>query len=365
LLPEDYDHLVAAGERAWGSLRGAHVFMTGATGIVGIWLLEAIVRANATLGLNVEVTVFARSPGAFAARAPHLTSRHVHFIEGDILQMPALPGGVTHVVHAAAQSWIAGETPSRLATVRTIVDGTRNVLEAAAAARVGRFLYVSTGSIYGRHRTSATGPVTEQERSGPLVTDDNIDHDESKRMAEALCVLYFREYGLPIVIGRLFGVVGPHLPLDAHFAIGNFIRDALRGGPIRVNGDGTPVRSYLYLADAAVWLWTLLAFGRAGEPYNVGSEQALSVAEAARIVAGEVHPTPDVLIAKPASPGSPLSFMVPSTARARHEMGLVTHLELAEAVRRTLLWRRQCEGGTAQSTTAGASATGPRMETNR
>jgi dTDP-glucose 4,6-dehydratase len=131
------------------------------------------------------------------------------------------------------------------------------------------------------------------------------------------------------------------LPLHLNFAIGNFIRDALGGGPLRVAGDGTPYRSYLYAADLAVWLWTILLRGKTAHPYNVGSPHALTIAELARMVVRTVAPGISIEIAGHAAPGSLPSRYVPCTLRAQEELGLRPQIAVEEGIRRMAAWYRQ------------------------
>jgi dTDP-glucose 4,6-dehydratase len=128
------------------------------------------------------------------------------------------------------------------------------------------------------------------------------------------------------------------MQLDTHFAIGNFIADALRGGPIMVKGDGSPFRSYLYASDLAVWLWTMLFKGQSGRAYNVGSEDALNIAALAGEVAAAGSQKVDIKIASSPAPGTPVHRYVPSTARAREELGLAAEISFREAIRRTCVW---------------------------
>src|SRR5205814_247898 len=117
-------------------------------------------------------------------------------------------------------------------------------------------------------------------------------------------------------IARCFAFVGPHLPLDAHFAIGNFIRDAMNGTAIRVQGDGTPHRSYLYSADLAIWLWNLLFLGPSGRACNVGSGTELSIANVASLVAACGEKAGEVEIAQHLAKGGYPKRYVPDVSYA-------------------------------------------------
>jgi dTDP-glucose 4,6-dehydratase len=219
----------------------------------------------------------------------------------------------------------------------TIVEGTRRVLDVAIQSGAQKFLLTSSGAVYGAQPPELS-QVGEEYSGAPDSLDIRSAYGAGKRAAEYLCCAYQERYNLNVTVARGFAFVGPHLPLEIHFAIGNFLRDAMRGGPIKINGDGTPLRSYLYAADLAVWLWEILLRGKAGRAYNVGSDEAVSILEAARVVASCFDPQPQVVIAQEAKAGVLPSRYVPSTLRAREELGLQQHIELREAIRRTVDW---------------------------
>jgi dTDP-glucose 4,6-dehydratase len=169
--------------------------------------------------------------------------------------------------------------------------------------------------------------------------EPNSAYGEGKRAGELLCSIAHKEHGLETTIARCFAFVGPHLPLDAHFAIGNFIRDAMKGEPIKVK-DGTPYRSYLYAADLAIWLWTILFKGDACHPYNVGSDQEITIAELAQIVASALGGS----VASSTSPlkfRSPVTRYVPYVSRIGKELGLATAIKLSDSLQRVAVWLRQ------------------------
>jgi dTDP-glucose 4,6-dehydratase len=335
LHPQDLDHVLKHTAGLWEALRGRRLFITGGTGFFGIWLAESFLHANERLDLGAKALLLSRDPGGFLRRAPHLAGRTaIAFLEGDMGRFAFPRGTFACVVHAATET-VRGQDP--LEIFERNVDGTRRVLEFARRAGAARLLFTSSGAVYGRQPPDL--PLLSEDHPGaPPTMDVAAAYGNSKRFSEFLCAAHARRHGTVTTIARCFAFVGPHLPLDANYAIGNFIRDALAGGPIRVQGDGTPRRSYLYAADLAIWLWTILLRGESCRAYNVGSEQDVGIADLARIVAAAVNPAAAVEVAgRPEAAGAPERY-VPEARRAREELGLSAWIPLAEGIRRTAAW---------------------------
>ena len=200
-------------------------------------------------------------------------------------------------------------------------------------------MLISSGAVYGKQPPELSH-IPEDYSGAPDPTQPASAYGEAKRLAELLCAIYQKEYGLETTIARCFAFVGPYLNLNIHYAIGNFIQDGLTGSPISVSGDGTPYRSYLYAADLAIWLWTILFRGAPGEAYNVGSDDAITIRDLAYEVAASFPNSPEVVIAKNPTPGKPPERYVPSVRKSRESLGLNSWIKLDEALHRTIKWNQ-------------------------
>jgi dTDP-glucose 4,6-dehydratase len=337
----DLDHVLEHTCPHWEEARGARVFLTGATGFFGAWLIESFLHANTELGLGATAVVLTRDPAAARMRMATLGDRgSIELHAGDVRGFEYPPGPFDFVMHAATESSRQLHAGDSRHMFDTIVSGTRRVLDFARATGVRRFLLVSSGAVYGRQPADVEA-VSEDWSGAPDVWDPGSSYAEGKRAAEMLCAIEHHAGTMSVRAARCFAFVGPHLPLDAHFAIGNFISDALRGRTIRIRGDGTAVRSYLYMADLAVWLWTMTLSPSAVGAYNVGSERGLSILETARAVAAVVAPGAAIEVGAQPQPGVAAHRYVPRTERALRSLGLQQRIGLDEGIARTVGWLRQ------------------------
>lgn len=315
------------------ALQGRKLFVTGGTGFVGRSLLD-VLHTLATQGAaHFDVTVLSRDPAGFLARHPHYAKLPwLSFLQGSLSQWPAVNAPYTDVLHAAADTHHQGND---IAWTDQIVQGTRRALDFAVAVGAQRFLMVSSGAVYGPQPDHL--PCMPEDHAGaPPTTSAHSTYGQAKRMAEQLCTLYAQAHGLQTVIARCFAFGGAHLPHDGPYALGNFVRDALSADipALRVKGDGRAVRSYLDSEEMGVWLLTLLRRGQAGEAYNVGSDQGVSMLSLAQTVASVLAPHKDVVVEGQATASAARSLYVPCVAKAAG-LGLVPQRSLQDIIRRS------------------------------
>lgn len=306
--------------------------MTGGSGVFGTWLIESFACAQRRLGFKGELWILCRDPRAWAARFPHLAaSPSIHVVQGDLAEFQGPAGSFHGLIHAA----VATERP--VAQFRSMVGGTNRVLDFADACGADRLLFTSSGAVYGQPPRTLK-PFPEDTPTAPDPCDPATAYGQGKRASEFLFAAYAREHSRQAVLARCFTFVGPHLALDTNFAIGNFIGDVLQGNPVRIKGDGTPLRSYLYLGDLAAWLWTLYFRGPSCRPVHVGSDQPVSIGQVAEKVVGVLRPATPIILAEQPREGIPPQCYVPETRIAREELGLEPWTPLDEAIRRTADW---------------------------
>jgi nucleoside-diphosphate-sugar epimerase len=335
-LALDLDHILHHTKELWEELRGKQIFITGGTGFIGCWLLESFAWANARLDLHASALVLTRDFNAFQKKAPHLAANPaIKFIIGDVRDFTFPTGEFSHIIHAATSASAKLNSEDPLLMFDTIIEGTKHTLDFAAQCQATKFLLTSSGAVYGRQPANMTH-ISEDYCGAPDPADPNSAYGEGKRAAELLCSLHSKKYCIETKIARCFAFVGPYLPLDIHYAIGNFIRDGLNGGPIHVNGDGEPYRSYLYAADLAIWLWTILFKGESCRPYNVGSEEDVTIADLAHTVAQCFQKPVEVRIAKLADPYISPERYVPATKLARESLGIHQIVSLEDAIKSTI-----------------------------
>ena len=294
------------------------LFITGGTGFFGKSMLDYRLRHPEWEWAKVEWVVLSRSPEGFVASCPKLANQvGVSFVAGDVRDF-AFPNGHFDAIVHAATSAVTTLADEEMTSV--IVDGARHVVEFAKATGCKTLLFTSSGAVYGP-RTSLS---YEEDNCAPTTA-----YGRGKLAAEKLLV----ESGVDVKIARCFAFVGQYLNRGIQYAVGNFMQNCIDGKPIVINGDGTPLRSYLYADDLIEWLFAILERGEIERPYNVGSDRAVSILELAEAVRNALDSKSEIVVKGKPDPNIKPSVYVPSIERSQRELGLKVKVKLEDAIK--------------------------------
>ena len=340
-IEQDFAQIGEQAKRSFDQLKDGHIFLTGGTGFIGTWILEAIRFVNDSQGANIQVTILTRNPENFHAKYQHLFEHpNFHYLAGDVIKLPyeKLQGTTqfTHLIHAATDASAELNEVNPLQMFDTVVLGTRQILDFAVKQKISKVLYLSSGAAYGQ-QAPGVDFVAEDSMSAPDCLSPKNTYAEGKRASEMLCSIYGKQFGCNIVVARIFALLGPLLNLNIHFAAGNFIRDAISGNKISVSGDGRPERSYLYPSDLVVWLLAMLTHGRPGAAYNAGSEEGISIADLAKLTSNLIGNHGYEVLGLTDSGWNPGRY-VPSNQLIQDQLSVKQTVDLAEAIKRTAYW---------------------------
>ena len=281
-------------------LAGKTILVTGAAGFLPAYLVRALLHLNSERQLELRVIGLVRNEATARERfASELGHSDFTLVVSNLDAPLKIDGRVDYVVHAASQASpkYFGEDP--VGTLLPNVFGTRHLLELASSKASAGFLFFSSGEVYGEvSPEQIPTPETAYGRVDP--TEVRSCYAESKRMGEALCVAWTRQYGLHTSIVRPFHTYGPGMKLDDGRVFSDFVRNVLLEEDIVMKSDGKAIRSYCYLADATIGFLTVLLKGLAGEAYNVGNPNAaVSVMELAQTLAN-LYPAKGIGVVKQA-----------------------------------------------------------------
>lgn len=342
------------------SMAGRRLLITGGAGFLGHYLVQVPLFWNHLhpSSAPISVTVFDNlERGMPTWLSAFLADPNLTLVQHDMrLPLPSDTPDFDYIVHAAG---IASPRYYRLHPIETMdtnINGLRNLLDhsvrQAHVRPLAGFLFFSSSEIYGDPTPDAI-PTPETYRGLVSCTGPRACYDESKRFGETLCVNFAGVHGLPVKVARPFNNYGPGMKITDGRVIADFARDIISGNNIVMFSDGSPTRTFCYVADAVAGYFRILTRGRPGEAYNIGTEgPEVSVAELAQrmtMIASQVLGYTGSVVRKP-SPEA--AFLVdnpyrrrPAIGKASTDLGFEPRTSLDQGLARTLEWYIDNQGG--------------------
>lgn len=312
----------------FSKLKGKTILITGGTGYFGKVLTEHFSKLNVDHGLDIRILLSARNPVKMTG---------IDFVKSDIRQPLKIDGNIDFIIHAATP--VANDKSESNDLLDIIINGTQNILNLALEKKSSKIINISSGAIYGTQPKGIELLPESFSKDVLLFNSSNI-YGSGKLIAENIVENFCRNNNINYLTLRCFAFSGKYLPLDAQFAIGNFIRDAKRNGIIKIKGDGSAIRSYLDSSDMADWVTTALMSNESEKTYNVGSEYAISILDLAHLVASLV-PGTKVEVENSLSREIKTNRYIPSVAKIMNELKVTQKVSLKQSIENMINFERE------------------------
>ena len=272
----------------WEKLAGSSILLSGATGMIGSLLSDAILFKNMKDGFSCKVIALGRNAEKAKKRFGYCWDTPLfRFVECDVNRVETMPKDINadYVLHLASNTHPVAYATDPIGTITANIIGTKNMLDLAIHCRSKRFLFASSNEIYGENRGDTE--LFNESYCGYINCNTlRAGYPESKRCGEALCQAFKKQKGMDVVIARLTRSFGPTLQLTDTKALTQFLKNGLNKKNIVLKSDGTQYYSYTYAADAAIGLLTVLTKGENGEAYNVADQSCdIQLKDLAKMIA--------------------------------------------------------------------------------
>lgn len=266
-------------------LKGSSVLIAGAAGLIGSYVADMLLTANELLDTGIKVLAMGRSRERLSARFQGWSRENLVLVEQDVAEPLDLDFQVDYIIHGASNAYPQAFSQDPVGTMMSNITGTLRLLEYGRAHRARRFLFVSSGEVYGQGDVSVE--AFEEAYSGYVdILNPRSCYPSSKRAAETLCCSFWKQYGLETVIVRPCHTYGPNTTGKDNRATAQFMENVGKGQNIVLKSAGSQMRSYTYVADCATGLLTVLLRGLPGKAYNLAYEKSrVTIAEFAQITA--------------------------------------------------------------------------------
>ncbi len=278
-------------------LENSSVLVVGGKGFLGTYFVNVLKSLNKSLNKPMKIIVMDNlitAKDKIMMEDPQIT-----FIEQDVSEPFSIEGELDYIIHSASIASPPIYRKYPLKPIHVNYHGTRNLLELAKEKKIKSMLFLSSSEIYGNPTII---PTPEDYWGNVSCTGPRACYDESKRLAETICILYCQQFEVPIKIARPFNVYGPFLNLDDGRMIPDFMNSAINKSEIIIHSDGTPTRSFCYVSDAITGFFQILLTGESGSIFNVGNDEEVSVLKVAEKIKNLTDRSIEIKIQKSSDP---------------------------------------------------------------